>query len=508
MIMREEELEVKSEETLYISHGKFSGLLASCRLTNLLLYQLLQLRGGTLGLSPNVPNAQNLQHSPAAGGIVNNFLFPPRLTTYLSTSTITKQLTSTSVVTIPLLFGHKRSPTTITRTKTYEVTSSEIHTITTTIQPSSTTLAVTPTALVSTFTTPTTPLQPLRAEPENDIEEFQYEEPEHTPQLHSKERPEEFNTFSKKYASRNRIRNRHQTSPISPPRAPSKFNIRNKERKILRANPATTENFVHADFTERTPAYKYGPESYTRRKYKQTSREEFYVEPNVDGMPREEPYGFAYEDERLHNFYTRRLKRRDDTDEESDEYLHYDREYLLEPSFNADSSYGFQHELKCPPPVEVTITKTITKFVNPPAAVAATTEKPFRKNDSERRFQPKKERVFSANRRFQLQAPSENVEEHRIRPTPSSAYNHSRGTKPPPTESPRRSTRRRGDILNRARNSSPTPSSAEAQPNRFRNRFEAHRVESRRFDTGKITQVESPRTRQRRRKLLPRPDSY
>ncbi|XP_035701873.1 uncharacterized protein LOC110862947 [Folsomia candida] len=140
-------------------------LLASCQLTNLLLYQALQqqrqvnanpllalatsnlqgLAGSNLNLNNLSPLGQQIGGGLVGGTGPGNFLNPlaainqnlvyPSLTTYLTTSTFTTKMTTTALVTVPLLFGNKPFSTTITRTKTFDVTTSEIKTITSTVTP-------------------------------------------------------------------------------------------------------------------------------------------------------------------------------------------------------------------------------------------------------------------------------------------------------------------------------------------------------------------------------------
>lgn len=134
-------------------------------MTNLLLYQALQqqrqvnanpllalatsnlqgLAGSNLNLNNLSPLGQQIGGGLVGGTGPGNFLNPlaainqnlvyPSLTTYLTTSTFTTKMTTTALVTVPLLFGNKPFSTTITRTKTFDVTTSEIKTITSTVTP-------------------------------------------------------------------------------------------------------------------------------------------------------------------------------------------------------------------------------------------------------------------------------------------------------------------------------------------------------------------------------------
>jgi len=250
--------------------------------------------------------------------------------------------------------------------------------------------------------------------------------------------------------------------PVSQPEpATTKFGPRNGERKVLRTNPGTvtTENSIQESDNERTPWYRYGPEAYAVKKQEQTPRRRYYKEnfrtESQPPPPQHEDHQYQDEEELSpQNYYARRLKRRGDAAEEEQEDVYLEREYLLEPSFRADASTGFREELKCPPPVQITVTqtKTITKFINPPPSVASVPslareavtpstgvwvpDQPRRRGG--RRFQATKAQTYEPL------SPSPSVFYHEVQPEAA------------PSPTPTR-TRGRGDILYRAR-LSPSPS--------------------------------------------------
>jgi len=191
-------------DLLFYSLITLAGLLASCQLTNVLLYQMLQQKQAVQNnpfLSLTTPNIQGLgalTNLQGAGSFIQpfpainhpNFLLPANLQTYLTTSTYISQETSTAVLTIPLLFGNKPVPTTITRTKTYNVTSTQVHTLTSTVQPTyiqPTPIIITATPTIIAAAAPTVQYAPIpehnydldNAEPseiDNDVEESILEE--------------------------------------------------------------------------------------------------------------------------------------------------------------------------------------------------------------------------------------------------------------------------------------------------------------------------------------------
>ena len=290
------------------------GLLASCQLTNLLLYQLLQQQS-----NPLLGGAGNGLLQSGSSGLLNNFLIPggsnpALLTTYVTTSTVTKKMTSTEVITVPLLFGNKPSPTTITRTKTYQVTSEELVTLTSTITPS-------PTTQIIIATSTETPPLPAVVEDPSKIRLKDYS----APNFNSLETQSEAPVTHSKPKSKKR---KNRTNNGREERKRNTFDL----------NPSTD----HYSNLEDLSAPAYAPYDYYSK------QGEYYQEPaNFQG-----------------SYDTRRLKRRGDVDE-----VIQDREYLLEPSYDTDSSNKFPALNKCPE-ITVTTTKTITKFVNPPASVA------------------------------------------------------------------------------------------------------------------------------------------
>jgi hypothetical protein len=133
-------------------------------------------------------------------------------------------------------------------------------------------------------------------------------------------------------------------------------------------------------------------------------------------------------------FDTRRLKRRGDVDED----VIQDREFLLEPSYDTDSSNKFPALNKCP---EITVTKTVTKFVNAPAASPSySNSNPDPPNPTPNRsFSPTRSRTERFTLHNQVPQPQPQVQ-------PQQRRQRQRQSKPE-EEPPRRRNRGRSDII-------------------------------------------------------------
>lgn len=370
--------------------------MASCQLTNLLLYQLVQqrqqaanpflsltnanLQGLGSNLNLNVANAAGV-----AGGLINpfpainqNLIFPAQtLTTYTTTTTFVTKLTSTALVTIPLLFGNKPVPTTITRTKTYDVTTSEVQTVTSTITPTYVTQTISPTpALQTPSVTASSSLNDVDEEAQSLVPQTvpskkyqkaplpEYEDEE--PVVNSRVRGGGGlqSKFSKS-GSRNSNQSGKRTKPgrssssQKPPVASANSRGSTRDRDYgdqgSRYGSSGKDDYYETDYQPYagTSATKKGTSNsgFSKRKYAN-----IYEDPvAVD----EDPAAAQYPDD--YSYYTRRLKRGEQYGDEG--------EYQLEPSSDGDFSSNYQKYEKCPPipkavePQTVTVTKTETKTV-------------------------------------------------------------------------------------------------------------------------------------------------
>jgi len=429
-------------------------LLASCQLTNLLLYQALQQQrqaaaqanpllalatsnlqglGSSLALN-SLPLAGGVNPAAAAGGLLNvnpfpaainqNLIFPAAATlqTYTTTSTYVTKMTTTAIITVPLLFGNKPFSTTITRTKTYDVTTSEVQTKTSTIQPTVVTAsAINPTSAsggAASIVKGTVALD----KPE-------YEEYEEDVQYNNDVQEDRRASGKNKYSSQDTAENVHVAETV--PAKPSKSRGGNaatsttqKTRKGFTRQPTTastptttrsqkyqkedSRSSTHSKRYQSQPVEEdyyspsYGSSASSRGSQQQkssnggkskdkstgTSDSQFYQRQygtiQDDDVPvDEDPAAAQYPDD--YSYYTRRLKRGEQFGDEEDED-HYaentklDREYLLEPSTDGDYSGNYHKYEKCPPipanaagttvTVTATETKTITKFLKGQTASA------------------------------------------------------------------------------------------------------------------------------------------
>lgn len=383
----------------------FAGLLASCQLTNLLLYQLVQqrqqaaanpflslananLQGLGSNLNLNIANAA----VPAAGlinpfpAINQNLIFPAEtLRTYTTTTTYVTKLTTTAVITIPLLFGNKPVPTTITRTKTYDVTTSEVQTLTSTVKPTYVTQVITPTpvsqspeatsspslndvdeeaqSLVSASVSPNKKYQNSKVAPV----EYEYEEPITSP------RESTTSLSSKLSKSTSRISNnsgKRRKPGRSSPSQKSSSNSRTSNRDYqdqgnsrYGSTSRDRDDYYETDYqpyagTAGTAATKKGTTTnsgFSKRKFGNIYEDDVAVD--------EDPAAAQYPDD--YSYYTRRLKRGEQHGDEG--------EYQLEPSTDGDFSSNYQKYERCPPipkaveaqtvTVTRTETRTVTKFL-------------------------------------------------------------------------------------------------------------------------------------------------
>ncbi|CAL8123613.1 unnamed protein product [Orchesella dallaii] len=389
-----------------------AGLLASCQLTNLLLYQIIQqrqqaatnpflslananLQGLGSNLNLNVASGLPLNSGAVGGSLINpfpainqNLIFPAAtLTTYTTTSTFVTKLTTTAVLTIPLLFGNKPVPTTITRTKTYDVTTSEVKTLTSTVKPTFVTQVIAPTAALQ---SPTVTASPSLNDVDEDdtslvtasvipkkyqsskvaVPEYEDEEPSTNPRFGS-------GTLSSKLSKSN-------ARVSAKRRKPARSSQSQKPSSATTSNGRTSNR--DRDYQDRdAPApSRYGSTAKERDDYYETEYQPYGTSgksnsnTNSGGFSKRK-YGSIYEDDAVavdedpaaaqypddYSYYTKRLKRGEQYgDEETN-----DREYLLEPSTDGDFSSNYQKVERCPPipkvvdPETVTVTRTETRTV-------------------------------------------------------------------------------------------------------------------------------------------------
>ncbi|CAG7832282.1 unnamed protein product [Allacma fusca] len=366
-------------------------LLASCQLTNLLMYQLLQQKQQQSSFNPAI--------QPLA---INQNLIVPQvetLTTYVTTNTYVTDMTTTALVTIPLLFGNKPVSTTITRTKTYQVTTSEVKTVTTTVRP-------TQTQLSSALFTSSDQIDPIPSSsiPEASSAALDLPNSKTNRLLEADELVDM--TANRRIST--------EAPPTSERGTKIARNQRGKRRKGRPPGKIGTDN-VHVNLGVKKPEnsrrvdsaqYKILRDNRERsRTNPQQGSKPFISEPRdqrnryftgeipqnpppvnsgrssvqeVTNSGRQralvhdpDPEYVQYPDD--YSYYARRLKRGQQRQDENSDFEDYslDREYLLEPSFSADFSQSYSPVEKCPPvsdtvrTVTLTETHTVTKFVNP-----------------------------------------------------------------------------------------------------------------------------------------------
>jgi hypothetical protein len=368
--------------------------------------------------------------SPFPAAINQNLIFPaaPTLQAYTTTSTYVTRLTTTAVVTVPLLFGNKPFSTTITRTKTYDLTTSEVKTLTSTIQPTVVTASqINPTSVsdASSNVKPTTSSINNKPEYEEYEEDIQYNNDVQDDRRTAAATTTTGNAKSKsKYVSQDTAEN--VGIPDAVPAKPSKsrggtISPTQKSRKTF-VRQSTTASTPTTGSSSRSQSKK--EDASSRKRYQAQPVEEDYYSPSYgstsnsrgsqqykskgsnkdkatgtedsqfyqrqygtiqdDDVPvDEDPAAAQYPDEE--SYYARRLKRGEQfgDDEDDDHYSEntkLDREFLLEPSSDGDYSGNYHKYEKCPPipadaaattvTVTSTETKTITKFLKGQTASA------------------------------------------------------------------------------------------------------------------------------------------
>lgn len=400
--------------------------MASCQLTNLLLYQMIQQRQQAAA-NPFLPlgnaNLQglgsnlnlNIANGATAGvaGLINpfpainqNLIFPAEtLRTYTTLTTFVTKMTTTAVLTIPLLFGNKPVPTTITRTKTYEVTTSELQTLTSTVRPTYITQSISPTPVLQNGAVTSSPTL-------NDVDEDAQSlvsasvSPKHYQKAASPEYEDEEaspNTNPSRFGTVGNIGNGALHPKLAKNSARLQTNTGGKRRKPGRgasnvtpkASPFTpTANSRitsrDRDYQDQQVPSRYGGTSRDRDDYYETDYQPYASSGKTNTNTRnthqsqnnnnngfsKRKYANIYEDDVAvdddpaaaqypddYSYYTRRLKRGEQHGEE----------YQLEPSTDGDFSNNYQKIERCPPipkaadaqtvTVTRTETKTVTKFL-------------------------------------------------------------------------------------------------------------------------------------------------
>lgn len=358
---------------------------------------------------------------------LNQNLVYPSLQTYVTTSTYVTKMTTTALVTIGLLFGNKPSSTLVTRTKTYDVTTSAVQTLTSTITPTLVTpqIQATPVLSQSDAVIPTPSVVQVgdlgqkkvgAKSPEKDVYDVYEDDTQYVNDVVEEKRAPNKKIFLRGTSPSTTARQEAVDQYVSPSK-PSKTSSRGtttftssadkKQRRKSRPTAAATET-QRSPTTSTSNKYSsrddiitksqrqnqqyqaptpqadydyygtaYGSAGAKRKSPGSVGQEQFYNRQygssiqEDDNPVEDDPAAVQYPDD--YSYYNRRLKRGEQNGEEGDEeYTKLDREYLLEPSSDGDYSGNYQKYEKCPPippnnlaqsTVTVTETKTITKFL-------------------------------------------------------------------------------------------------------------------------------------------------
>lgn len=275
-------------------------------------------------------------------------------------------------------------PTTITRTKTYDVTTSEVQTLTSTVKPTYVTQAIAPTpALQSPVVTSSPSINDVDEEAQSLVEEsvspkkyatsktaspeYEDEEPVSNSRtggtLHSKLSKSSTRTGTagkrRKPGRSSQSQNQKANTATSNTRTSSRDRDYQDQGSRYGSTQRDRDDYYETDYQPyaSTASSKKGTTnaSFSKRKYGNIYEDDVAVD--------DDPAAAQYPDD--YSYYTRRLKRGEQYGDEG--------EYQLEPSTDGDFSSNYQKYERCPPipkaveaqtvTVTRTETRTVTKFL-------------------------------------------------------------------------------------------------------------------------------------------------